>query len=83
MRHQAPVGFLAQQLAFPSRDNQQPSVVQPVDRERDRARDADHDLAVAVAIHGDDLLRAPVRKPQPAVMPAWRLADHQTCEKRA
>jgi hypothetical protein len=34
-------------------------------------------FAVAIGVQGDDLLRAPVREPQPAGVPARRLADHE------
>ena len=37
----------------------------------------DLDLAAAGGIDRDDLLRTPVREPQPALVPARRLADHE------
>ena len=36
------------------------------------------DLALALEIDGDDLVRAPVGEPQPALVPARRLAERET-----
>ena len=71
-----PSGSCGGAVLVPGHD-QQPAVGQPVDRERERRRDAGDDLAVALEIDGDDLLRAPVGEPQAAVVPARRLADRE------
>jgi hypothetical protein len=72
---QRAVGLLAQQPALGPGDHQQPPVRQPVDRERDGGRRRGHHLGVAVEVDGQDLLGPPVGQPQPAVVPARRLAD--------
>ena len=41
------------------------------------------DLAVAVKIHGDDLLGAPVGEPQSAVVPAGRLDISETLQEHS
>ena len=55
--------------------DQQPPVGQEVDAHRER-RDADDDLVVAVGIKRDHLMGAPVGKPDPPLVPAGRLAEH-------
>jgi hypothetical protein len=73
-----PVGPHAHELLA---GDQEPAVGQPVDRPAeavarhrgvDLGRSVSDDLAVAVEIDRDDLARASVREPQPAVVPARR-----------
>src|SRR5215211_7651442 len=74
---QGAVGLLAQQPALGPGNHQQPPVRQPVDRERNGGRHRGHHLGGAVEIDRQDLLRPPVGQPQPAIVPARRLADLQ------
>src|SRR5216683_2358273 len=39
---------------------------------------ANDDLALALEIEGDNLVGDPVRDPETAVAPTWRLAEHET-----
>src|SRR5204863_6131183 len=55
------------------RDDQQAVIGKPIDAERKLEGCADHDLAAAIRIHGDNLSSAPVREPEPILVPAWRL----------
>ena len=55
MRHQGPVGLLAQKAPIRRRDDQQPAVGQVVDAHREGLDAGDH-LAVARRIDGDDLV---------------------------
>src|SRR4029450_10178581 len=52
-------------------DREQPAVGETVEAERER-RDAGHELAPAVRVDGEDLLRRPVRPPEAARGPAGR-----------
>ena len=58
------------------RDDQQPPVGQVVDAHREGLDAGDH-LALARRIDGDDLVRAPVGDPEPAVVPPRRLGEDQ------
>ena len=80
MRHQRTVGLLAQKTPVRRRDDQQPPVGQVVDAHRERSDAGDH-LALARRIDGDDLVRAPVGDPQPAVVPPRRLGEGQAGEQ--
>ena len=71
-----PVGLHAEQTPFGGRDDEQGPVGQPVDAERKRLNLGD-DLAPAVEIDGDQLLRAPVGQPETAVVPARRLGERE------
>src|SRR5262249_25718528 len=75
-----PVGLLAEQL--PLAGHQKSAVGQPVDAvARDLRAWGDH-FAVAVEVDGEDLLFAPVREPQPALVPARRLSHTQAGQQR-
>jgi len=82
MGHQRPVVLAAQKQAIARRNEEQPAVGQPIDAQRER-RSVEHDLAVAVEINGNHILRAPVGEPQPVRMPAWLLAEHQPAHQRS
>jgi len=71
-----PVRFQAEQARLGPRDDQQPAVRQPIDRERDGGGHAGNQLAPAGAVDRNDLLRSPVGEPETTVMPPGRLADH-------
>ena len=63
--------------------DEQASVREPVRRPAESIGAFSDHLAVAVEIDGDDLPRAPVREPQPAVVPARRLGYGQAIEQYA
>src|SRR4029077_2309117 len=62
-------------------DNDERSIWQPVEAEREQEGHSKDDLAPALRIHGQDLLSAPVREPETAVVPARRFAHGQACQQ--
>jgi hypothetical protein len=70
MSRERAVGLAAKEDPIACRDDEQPPVGQKVDAEGKRLHLRD-DLARALEIDGDDLLRAPVREPQSVLVPAW------------
>jgi hypothetical protein len=84
MRQVAKVGVLRQRsILLPSQelltgaiDDQQPPVRKVLDAHRKR-RDAGHDIAASCGVEAQDFVRAPVRQPEHAVAPAWRLGKHE------
>jgi hypothetical protein len=73
--HQRPVGLTAQEPPPGRRDGQQPAIGQVADAHQ--GLDARDHVAPALQIDGKDLLRPPVRDPQPAVVPPRRLGEGQ------
>src|SRR3954447_2151446 len=62
--------------------DEQPTVRQPVERDRQRLRrQLDLHLAAAVEIYRDDLAGAPVGEPEAPVVPARRLTDGQPVQQ--
>jgi hypothetical protein len=79
--HQRPVRLLVQQPSVARRDDQQAAVGQPVDAHRKgREVNPGHHLGPALAVHGQDRLRAPVGQPQVVLVPAQRLTEGKTAE---
>ena len=70
VRDQRPVALTAQQPPLRRVHDQQPAVGEEIDAHRERC-DAQHHLVGTVGAEGDHLIRAPVREPQPSVVPAW------------
>ena len=82
MGDERPVGLLPQQPPLAARDDEQRPVGQPVEAERQRAEAAGHHLAAPIEADGEDLAGAPVREPEPAVVPARRLAQHEAGQQQ-
>src|SRR5919204_375024 len=76
--HHGSVGLPAHQLLA---RHEKAAVVKPVDRPPEPRRAFGDDLAPTVEVEGDDLPGAPVGKPESAVVPAWRLADHESAHE--
>ena len=74
---QTPAGFMAQQSPLGRVHDQQPPVREKIDAHRERG-DVHHDLVASIHAEHDHLVRAPVREPEPSVVPAWRLAENDT-----
>ena len=77
MCHKRPVGLPAEEKPIARRDDEKAPVGQPVDAEW-KGRHADDDVALALEIDGNDLLRAPVAEPETVIVPPWRLAERET-----
>ena len=77
MSHERPVRLAAEKKALASRDDEQAAIRQPIDAERKTERRADYDLAVAIEIYCQDLLRAPVREPKPVLVPTRRFTHRE------
>ena len=75
------VGLVAQQQALAPRHDEQAPVGEEVEAERQRGQ-ARHDLGLAGVVEREDLARSPVRQPQPAVVPARRLAHDEPVLQR-
>src|SRR5262249_36761966 len=58
------------------------AIGKPVDAEWQVKGCADHDLAAAGRVHGENLPSAPVGEPEPIVVPAWRLAHGEPRHQR-
>jgi hypothetical protein len=69
VRDQRAVGLTAQQSPLRRVHHQQPPVREEVDAHRERCDGHDH-FAAAVGTEREDLIRAPVREPEPSVVPA-------------
>src|SRR5215471_12748462 len=67
---------------FAPRNDDQTAVAQPIETEWKRKRHSNGDFTHTIDVDGDDFLSAPVRKPQTALMPAWRLAHRDTSHQR-
>jgi hypothetical protein len=86
MGHKLPIGLPAQEKPLAPRDDEQAPIGQPVDAKGKRGRNVNDDLALALQIDGNNLLRTPVREPQTAIVPTRRTRDQstgvalQTCE---
>ena len=79
--YQRPFRLLAQQPPVARRDDQQPTIGEPVHAHREgREVNPGHHLRSALAINGHDLLRAPIGQPQAAVVPAQRLTKGKATE---
>src|SRR5262245_4207485 len=82
MRHERSVIFPTHDECLTPRNDQQTAVRQPIDTKgKTKWRPNDH-LAVAIKANRNDLLSAPVRKPQSVFMPPWRLTHRNTCHQR-
>src|SRR5581483_85522 len=75
MGHKGTVALATQKSIFAG--HEQPAVRQEVDAVAGRLWSPGDDLAAPGQFDGSDLLRPPVAEPQPAVVPARRLANDQ------
>src|SRR5918994_4976354 len=62
--------------------DEEAAVGKPVNGPPEAGRALADDLASPLDIDGDDLARSPMRKPQTALVPTRRLADHETAQQR-
>src|SRR2546427_6416606 len=77
MSHQPSIGFPAQEQSVSHGDDQQTPIGQEAET-HGSARDASDDFRLAREIAGPDLLGAEVGEPEAAIVPTWRLAEHET-----
>jgi hypothetical protein len=82
MGGQGAVGLHPQEKPIGGRDDQQAAIGlgEEVDAHR-KGRHAGDDLALTLEIECDDLVRAPVRDPDAAIVPAWRLGEREAAHQ--
>ena len=78
MSHRGPVGLATRELRA---GHEEAAVGQPVDGPPETGRALSDDLAVAVQVDRDDLTRAPMREPQPALVPAGGFDIRETAQQ--
>ena len=79
--YQRPFRLLAQQSPVARRDDQQPTIGEPVHAHgKGREINPGHHLRPALATNGHDLLRTPIGQPQAVLVPAQRLTKGKAIE---
>src|SRR2546423_9257369 len=78
MGRQRSITFPAHDESLAPRNDEQMSIRQEIDAKGQKKRDADEDLALAARVDGNNLLGAPVRKPEAVLAPTRRLTHRKT-----